>query len=38
MLTLLISIAALVTGYFFYGTFMERFFGADDAIKRPHVV
>jgi len=35
MLTFIISIAALVIGYFLYGKFIERFFGADDKIKTP---
>src|SRR6056297_1714258 len=35
MLTFIISIAALVIGYFLYGKFIERFFGANDNIKTP---
>jgi len=35
MLTFIISIAALVIGYFLYGKFIERFFGANDDIKTP---
>jgi len=35
MLTFIISIAALVIGYFLYGKFIERFFGANDNIQTP---
>jgi carbon starvation protein CstA len=35
MFTFIISIGALVGGYFLYGKFIERFFGADDNKKTP---
>jgi len=35
MVTFIISIAALVIGYFLYGKFIERFFSANDNIKTP---
>ncbi len=35
MITFLISILLLVAGYFLYGKFVERFFGADPAKKTP---
>ncbi|PKQ60672.1 carbon starvation protein A [Labilibaculum filiforme] len=35
MITFLSAILALVLGYFFYGKFMEQFFGADDTITTP---
>ncbi len=35
MLTFLISIAALIVGFFIYGKFIERFFGADNSIETP---
>lgn len=37
MITFLTAIAALVIGYFIYGKFIERFFGANDKIKTPAV-
>jgi carbon starvation protein CstA len=35
MVTFLLSIAILITGYFIYGKATERLFGADDKIKTP---
>lgn len=35
MWTFLISITALIAGYFFYGRFIERFFGIDSNRKTP---
>jgi len=35
MWTFLISIAALIVGYFFYGRFIEHFFGMDSRRKTP---
>lgn len=35
MITFLLCIAALVTGYFVYGRFIERFFGVDPSIPTP---
>ena len=37
MFTFLISILALILGYFIYGKFIEKIFGADDKIKTPAV-
>ena len=37
MITFLIAILALILGYFIYGKFIERFFGADDRIKTPAI-
>jgi carbon starvation protein CstA len=37
MITFLVSILALVLGYFIYGKFIEKFFGADNKIKTPAV-
>ncbi len=37
MITFITAIAALVLGYFLYGRFIERFFGADDNIPTPAV-
>ncbi|PXY01561.1 carbon starvation protein A [Marinifilum breve] len=37
MITFLTAITALVIGYFIYGKFIERFFGANDNIKTPAV-
>ncbi len=37
MITFIIAIVALVLGYFIYGKFIERFFGADDNITTPAV-
>ncbi|MFD3157495.1 carbon starvation protein A [Haloimpatiens sp. FM7330] len=37
MITFLISIVLLIIGYFVYGKFVEKTFGADDNIKTPAV-
>jgi carbon starvation protein CstA len=37
MITFLVSILALILGYFIYGKFIEKFFGADNKIKTPAV-
>ncbi|RLD63102.1 MAG: carbon starvation protein A, partial [Bacteroidetes bacterium] len=37
MFTFIISILALILGYFIYGKFIEKFFGADDKIETPAV-
>ena len=37
MITFLIAILALILGYFIYGKFIERFFGADNSIKTPAI-
>jgi len=37
MITFITAILALVLGYFIYGKFIERFFGADDSIKTPAI-
>jgi Carbon starvation protein, predicted membrane protein len=37
MITFLSAILALLIGYFIYGKFIERFFGANDKIKTPAV-
>ena len=37
MITFLISIAALVAGYFIYGKFIDRYFGADSNRKTPAI-
>ncbi len=37
MITFLFSILFLVLGYFFYGKFIERFFGADNSIETPAI-
>lgn len=35
MITFLVSIVLLLCGYFFYGRFVERYFGADPGLKTP---
>jgi carbon starvation protein CstA len=37
MITFLVAILSLVLGYFIYGKYIERFFGADDSIKTPAI-
>ncbi|NOU59596.1 carbon starvation CstA family protein [Marinifilum caeruleilacunae] len=37
MITFLSAIAALILGYFVYGKFIEKFFGADNSIKTPAI-
>jgi len=37
MITFLAAILSLVIGYFIYGKFIERFFGADDSIETPAI-
>ncbi|MCZ4693956.1 carbon starvation protein A [Ancylomarina euxinus] len=37
MITFLVAILTLVLGYFIYGKFIERFFGADDSIETPAI-
>lgn len=37
MVSFILSIVALVVGYFIYGKITERFFGADDSIETPAV-
>ena len=35
MITFLVSIVALIAGYFIYGRFIAKFFGADDNRQTP---
>jgi len=37
MITFILSIAALIIGFIFYGKFIERFFGADNKIETPAI-
>jgi len=37
MITFLLAILALILGYFIYGKFIERFFGADNTIETPAI-
>ncbi|HQL70914.1 MAG TPA: carbon starvation CstA family protein, partial [Bacteroidales bacterium] len=37
MITFIVAIAVLIAGYFLYGRFIERFFGADSGSKTPAV-
>lgn len=37
MITFLAAILLLILGYFIYGKFIERFFGADDSIETPAI-
>ncbi len=37
MISFIIAITTLILGYIFYGSFVERFFGADDSIPTPAV-
>lgn len=38
MITFIISIILLIAGYFIYGTFLEKQFGADEKVKTPAYV
>lgn len=38
MITFLLSIILLIIGYFFYGNFVQKYFGADPAIITPAVI
>lgn len=37
MVSFLLSIIALIVGYFIYGTIVEKAFGADEKIKTPAI-